>query len=374
MSLQVKLDLQRGEFHLDLDLSLDSGMTALYGPSGSGKTTLLHALAGLITANSPAVRVSGRFQLGQRTLFDSARGICLPPSCRRVGVVFQDLRLFPHRSVIDNLLFGYRLVADARRRLAPEQVIEVFEIGGLLHRSVDEISGGERQRVALGRAILAMPELLLMDEPLAAVDLQLRQQILPYLRWVQETLEIPILYVSHALPEILELTRQIVVLDRGRVVGSGEVFDVLGRTLHGALSEPFSTEATLPVTVENSLDDGSATLARIGDQPVVLPFKALSPGHRARVALGPEDVMLAMGQLEQVSARNQLRGEVVRISPLHGRHLIHVSLGQDATVLAELTQNAIAELGIEVGSKVNCVIKTSAFRWVVRTVPGQETT
>ncbi len=365
MSLQVELDLTRGDFRLQVELQLGPGLTALFGPSGCGKTTLLQVIAGLIQPKQVAGELRGKIQLGERLLFASNQRICLPPRERRVGMVFQDLRLFPHRRVADNLLYGYELVPEKRRKLEPAQVIEALELGSLLARPATEISGGERQRVALGRAILAMPELLLMDEPLAAVDLPRRRQILPYLRWVQETLEIPILYVSHALPEILELTTEIIVMDGGKVVGSGEVFETLGRTLHGALAEPFSTETTLKVQVENSLEDGSATWGWIGGQRVVLPFQALSPGYLGRVALGPEDVMLAKSELTQVSARNQLHGEVVRFSPLHGRQLVHVRLGEGAVVLAELTQNAIEDLGLELGSRVNCVIKTSAFRWVM---------
>jgi len=363
MSLSAKLALSRGDgaFTMDVEMALTAPITALFGPSGSGKTTLLHCLAGLVRPQS------GRITLGDRVLFDAAANSFVPPRRRRVGLVFQDLRLFPHRCVEDNLTYGLAMVPAGRRRLDPADVVDAMELGPLLARRPDEISGGERQRVALGRALLAMPDVLLMDEPLASLDLKLRRQILPYLRWVQERFQIPILYVSHSLPEILELTDQIVVLDGGRVRGQGEVFDVVGSALHGALDEPFSTDALVSVRVDALHQDGQwlrATLGgREGGQEVVLPFARLSPGTLAKVVVGPEDVILATDQLVGVSARNQLRGKVVRITGLHGRLLVHVQIG-DEVLRAEITQAALDDLGIAVGNDIYCVVKTSAFRWV----------
>ncbi len=357
MSLRAKLQLSRGAFHMDVDLDLAAPITALFGPSGSGKTTLLHCLAGLIRPQG------GRILLGDRVLFDSDTRRFLPPRRRRVGMVFQDLRLFPHRCVEENLRYGLALVPEGRHRLEPREVIEALELDPLLVRRPDEISGGERQRVALGRALLAMPDALLMDEPLASLDLKLRRQILPYLRWVQERFEIPVVYVSHSLPEILELTDQVVVLDRGRVRGHGEVFDVVGTALHGTLDEPFFADALVSVRVEALHQEGHWLRATLGGQAVVLPFARLSPGSLGKVVVGPEDVILARERLRGVSARNQLRGKVARITSLHGRLLVHVEIG-DAVLRAEITQAARADLGVEIGSEVYCVVKTSAFRWV----------
>ena len=354
MILEARFLLQRGSFALDVDLQLDEPVTALFGPSGSGKTTLLHCIAGLLRPDRGRIAVSGR------VCADGS--VHLPAHQRRVGMVFQDLRLFPHRSVRDNLLYGWRMVPEARR-LEPAELVDALDIGSLMERSARDLSGGERQRVALGRALLSAPELLLMDEPLAAVDVPLRRQILPYLRWVQEHTGTPVLYVSHSLPEILELTDNVVVLEGGRVVGQGEVFEVLGRTLRGEVGEPFSTETLLRVKVVHLHEEGRWLKGSIGDQEVILPFAALSPGTEARVTLAPDDVMLTRSVLQGVSARNQLRGTITRISGLHGRRLVHVKLGEEATLRAEVTQDALNELRLELNSDVVCVVKTSAFRW-----------
>jgi molybdate transport system ATP-binding protein len=354
--LQARVELRRGGFELDVDFELTANITALFGPSGSGKTTLLHAIAGLERPDG------GRITFDGQVMFDSGGMIHVRPPERRVGMVFQDLRLFPHLTAEGNLLFGYRLAGKRERQLTPDDVVDALELGGLLARRPDELSGGERQRVALGRTLLSMPRLLLMDEPLAALDARLRRQILPYLRWVHERLSIPIVYVSHSLPEVLELTDQVVVLDRGQVTGQGEVFDVLGKTLHGD-EEPFSTASLVPVVAEWIHEDGDFVRGRIGEQEVILPFAKMSPGQPGRVALRPEDVMLAQQPLQHISARNQLHGVVERISFLHGRLLVHLRIAPDAVIRAELTRSAQTDLEVTQGTHFYCVIKTSAFHW-----------
>lgn len=361
MSLRVRIALRRGSFELDVDFELTAAITALFGPSGSGKTTLLHAIAGFAEPDRGHVALDGQ------VMFDDADRIRVRPPQRRVGMVFQDLRLFPHLTAEANLLFGHRLAGrrlagDGEHELTPVDVVDALELGDLLARRPGELSGGERQRVALGRTLLSMPKLLLMDEPLAALDTRLRRQILPYLRWVHERLAIPILYVSHSLPEVLELTDQVVVLDRGKVTGQGEVFDVLGKTVQGD-EEPFSTASLVPVVVEWIHEDGDFIRGRIGAQEVILPFAKMSPGQPGRVAVRPEDVMLARQPLHGISARNQLRGVVERISSLHGRLLVHVRLAPDAVIRAELTRSAQHDLEIVEGAEFYCVIKTSALQW-----------
>lgn len=356
--LEASLRVRRGTFLLEAELRLEHGVTALFGPSGSGKTTLLHALAGLVRADSARIVLDGR------VLDDARTGVRVPPHRRGVGIVFQDLRLFPDRSVRDNLLYGWRRVRPGRRRLPLSEVVEVLELSPLLRRRPAELSGGERQRVALGRALLAGPDLLLLDEPLAALDERLRRQILPYVRWVHESQGVPLIYVSHALPEILDLTDRMLVLRDGRVAAHGEVFDVLAKATVDPRDRSFSTESLLRVVVVRPHEEGDYVEARVGDQTLFLPFAPRSPGAVGRVAVRPEDVVLATSRLRGVSARNQLRGRVARISGLHGRLLVHVTLAEEAVVRAEVTEEARRELGLEVGSEVHCLIKTSAFRWL----------
>jgi molybdate transport system ATP-binding protein len=209
--IALDFTLRQGAFTLEVAESLEARVTALFGPSGAGKTTILDAIAGLRT---PA---SGSIALGSRVLFDRARGLDLQPHRRHVGYVAQDVALFPHMSVRRNVLYGRR---DGQK-LALSTVAQMLEIEGLLDRDVPQLSGGERQRVAIARALMSAPEILLLDEPLAAVDVERRRRILPYLERVRDDLAVPIVYVTHDASEVRQLADHVVILDQGRVIRSG---------------------------------------------------------------------------------------------------------------------------------------------------------
>jgi molybdate transport system ATP-binding protein len=204
----LDLTLVQGSFTLEVHERLEGGITALFGPSGSGKTTTLDAIAGL---RRPA---SGRIALGDRVLFDGAQRLDLPPHQRHVGYVPQDPALFPHMNVRRNVLYGRR----PGQKLELDAVARMLEVGDLLERRVVDLSGGERQRVALARALMSAPDVLLLDEPLAAVDVERRRRILPYLLRVRDDLGVPVIYVSHDRAEVDQLADRVVVLDEGRVV------------------------------------------------------------------------------------------------------------------------------------------------------------
>jgi molybdate transport system ATP-binding protein len=206
--ITLDFTLQQGSFLLELHEQLNGGITALFGPSGSGKTTTLDAIAGL---RRPRV---GRIAVGDHVLFDRSHGVDLPPHGRHVGYVPQDTALFPHMNVRRNVLYGRR----AGQKLSLDTVVRMLEVGQLLDRRVPELSGGERQRVALARALMSAPDLLLLDEPLAAVDVERRRRILPYLLRVRDDLGVPVIYVSHDRAEVDQLADRVVVLDEGRVV------------------------------------------------------------------------------------------------------------------------------------------------------------
>jgi molybdate transport system ATP-binding protein len=200
--------LRQGEFTLDIRERIDARVTALFGPSGAGKTTVLDAIAGL------RVPADGSIAIGERVLFSSAARVNLPPHQRHVGYVTQDVALFPHLNVRRNVLYGRR---DSQR-LALDQVAGMLEVAGLLDRRIQQLSGGERQRIALARALMSAPEVLLLDEPLAAVDVERRRRILPYLERVRDELAVPIVYVTHDAEEVRRIADRVIVLEDGRVV------------------------------------------------------------------------------------------------------------------------------------------------------------
>lgn len=216
--LCLRVSRQLAHFRLEVDADCRYPVTAVFGPSGAGKTSLLNMVAGLMRPDE------GEITVDDVCLFSSDSGVDLPPERRRIGYVFQDDLLFPHLTVEANLRYGYGRLARAERRFDPQRIIELLEVGHLLGRLPRHLSGGERQRVALGRALLSSPRLLLLDEPLASLDQGLKSRIIPYLRHIRSDLGIPILYVSHSVAEILELTGQVMVLHQGRLVGHGDFF------------------------------------------------------------------------------------------------------------------------------------------------------
>jgi molybdate transport system ATP-binding protein len=217
MRIVLEFSLTQGEFELDLHARADAQTLALFGPSGSGKTSVLEAIAGL---RHPG---AGEISVGDRVLFSSARRIDVPPRHRGVGYVPQDVLLFPHLNVRHNITYGMREHGGDRGPATLERVLEILEIGPLVDRRIGGLSGGERQRVALARALMASPSLLLLDEPLAALDAALRRRVLPYLLRVRDELRIPMIYVTHAAEEARALADHVIMLDRGRVAASGPV-------------------------------------------------------------------------------------------------------------------------------------------------------
>jgi molybdate transport system ATP-binding protein len=352
----LKLRLQRrlADFDLDVDVTCRYPVTAIYGPSGSGKTSLLNMVAGLLHPESGHVEIDGE------VLYDDVESIDQPPEARRLGYVFQQDLLFPHLDVRANLRYGYELLEVGERRFEPERIVELLEIGPLLDRRPERLSGGERQRVALGRALLSSPRLLLMDEPLASLDQGLKSRIIPYLRHIRADLGIPILYVSHSVAEILELTGQVIVLDRGRVVAHGDFFRIASDPAVLPLVDEYGFENVLPVEIVAADAATGVCRARCGDQELRIPFCDRPVGTRLFVGLRADDVILTRTRPEGLSVRNALSGTVTEISEVGTTRLVYIDVGR--RVAAKVTPEAVAELALRPGQPVFCLIKTHSLR------------
>jgi molybdate transport system ATP-binding protein len=274
--------------------------------------------------------------------------------------VFQDDLLFPHLSAADNLRYGHDLLPPAQRRFAFGRIADLLELGPLLERRPAQLSGGERQRVALGRALLASPRLLLMDEPLSSLDQGLKSRIIPYLRHIRSELSIPILYVSHSVAEILELTGQVIFLDQGEVVAQGDFFHLAHHPRVLPLVEQHGFENVLPVEVLGSEAERGFSLVRHGGHQIKIPLCDRPPGSRIFIGIRADDIILCRQRPQGLSVRNYMEGQVAEVSRVGGKGLVYVDVGKRLAV--KVTAEAIDELGLEVGQQVVCLIKTHSIR------------
>ena len=352
MSAEVRLSHRQGDFRLDAEFAFGGGVTALFGPSGAGKSTILHAIAGLIRPDG------GRITLDGKTLFDSARGIFVPPQARRIGVVFQDARLFPHLSVHDNLLFGWRRAPVRAPQADIDHVVELLGLGAMLGRKPRTLSGGERSRVALGRALLMSPRALLMDEPLAALDAARKSEILPYFERLHDETRIPMLYVSHAADEVTRLADRVALIRAGRIVAEGTIFDVTSRLDLATGEERPMSGAVIDAVVVRHDDTGLTELSFAG-QRLIVPRVRRDVGAHVRVRIDAEDIMLALAEPERVSANNVLPARVVavRAGGPGPEADIQLALGA-ARLIARITKRSAARLALAPGNRVFAVIKS----------------
>jgi len=362
MSFAIRIDLRipLDRFELALAWETDARFLGLFGPSGAGKTTLLEALAGL----RPAAR--GSIEVGGRVWLDSARGISLRPESRGVGYVPQDALLFPHLDVLGNLSIGRgRALASAGARLSPTRVLEVLELTGLEHRSVGALSGGERRRVALARALLSGPELLLLDEPLAGLDAPLRDRVITYLLRVREEFGLPAILVSHDVVETKLFASEVAVLSAGRMLARGSPEEVFLRP--GMEGGP---ENVLRGSVR-AVERGAAHVALDGGVEIVTPGQGLTPGAEVRIGIHAEDLMLAEESPARISAQNLVAARIRELREEAGRVLVVVEVGERSLPLAvAITPLARERLALAPGRAVVLVWKAHACRvWVARVSP-----
>ena len=354
MLLRCRVPL--AHFELDIDVSFNARLASIFGPSGSGKTTILDAIAGLRNITTGEIEINGR------TLFSSARGINRPPQERGVGYVPQEGALFPHLSVRKNILFGAtRDTSGKSKDISLNHVLDVLEIGNLLDRPVTKLSGGEAQRVALARAILSQPHLLLMDEPLASLDVTLKEKILPYLARVRDEFEIPIIYVTHSLAEVLTLADWVLMIKQGQLVTQGVPKEAL-RSSHAILEIPEEQfENVFSVTlVDSDADAGRSKVKLQTGEELFIPYLAQSPGPLFQIRISADDIIVATQNPEGTSAGNVLPGIIRRIEMREGQAMLMVLAGEEFYV--KVTAAAVKKLGLVVDCPVFLIMKARSFR------------
>lgn len=354
MTLQLEFDVDRGDFALNAKLSLpSSGVTALFGRSGSGKTTLLRCIAGL-------ERYPGHLSF-QGDIWQSGPGSFVPTYKRPLGYVFQEASLFPHLRVAQNLEYGFKRIPRGQRRIQWDEVIQLLGLEPLLTRYPDEISGGQRQRVSLGRALLTSPRLLLMDEPLASLDTASKDEILPFLERLRDELELPILYVSHSLEEVIRLADHLVLLDDGKVIAQGNLQALLtSRELPFVQTETSSTVLDAQV-VDPEAADGLTELD-VGGQPLLITRHAVPAGLSVRVRIMARDVGLALEPPEGISFLNCLRVTLLDSQPgiTPSQLLVRLKLGEQI-MLSRISRRSANAMRLQPGQTLYALIKGAAL-------------
>ena len=352
--ISVRARLSRGGFELDATLESDAPITGLFGPSGCGKTTLLEAIAGTIRPQE------GRIEIDGKVLYSSAERVSVSPKSRRCGYVFQDDRLFPHLNVRDNILFGYRRIPSGARRFELGEIVSLLGLDSMLARRVTELSGGERRRTSLARALLYSPRILLLDEPLTGLDRPLRRRVLGYLLRIKEVLDIRMLYVSHTFSDLLALADVMCVMRDGRIVGTGPPHSLLADVVDDEGAGPLETVIRGRIA-EVHPPDGTATFEADG-LDLRVPCEGMQAGEIVLVTIRAEDVIVAVDSQPITSARNVIAGRVTEVRHLASRVVLRVDAGPG--VLVEVTESAARELKLEPGRDVFLLLKTRSLRTV----------
>ena len=349
MSLELRLSLPRRDFTVRVQADLGGGTTGIYGPSGAGKSTLFGMIAGL---ERPA---HGSVVLNGRVLTDTRTNLHVPPERRRIGLVFQERNLFPHLTVEQNLRFGERYVTEPR--LSFDGIADLLELRRLLRSMPSRLSGGEQQRVAIGRALMISPELLLLDEPFSGVDAERRSSILPYLRKLRDELEIPLLVISHDLADIQRLTNRVMLMRDGECVGLGEIVDLV-RDVPWLANDSGLVNA-LRLGDPDPIGDGlyACRLLNVPDRKIIV---SNAPGAEFTAVVRPSDIAISRARIDAISIRNQIPGVVEQIIEDGNRAECVVDIG-GVRLIAEVTRGSVADLGLEVGDHVFCLFKSRAL-------------
>ena len=359
MNLSARIQKRLSEnFALDVELSAPAGISMLFGASGSGKTTLLRCVAGLLRPDR------GLIQIGEEILFDSGSAVDVPTAQRNVGFVFQNLSLFPHLTVSRNIQYGLHKLGQEQMRQRTEQILEAFRIPGLRNRKPNEISGGERQRVALARTLVTNPRVLLLDEPLSALDRRTQSQIIEDLRVWNASHGIPILYVTHSRRELFALGEQVIVLQDGKILSHGTPQEVLDEPVRESLAQLAGFENFFDAKVL-SVNAGSGTMhCRLAgaDTELEVPLSKVQAGGMVRIAIRAGDILIAAELPRALSARNILPGRIRSWRREYAKVIAEIDAGRDFEV--HLTPSACESLRLAVDQQVWLVIKTHSCHLV----------
>ena len=353
MTLSVDISHRFGDFTLDAAFETGPGITALFGPSGSGKTSIANTIAGLLRPDE------GRITLADTVLLDGARGICLPAARRRIGVVFQEGRLFPHLTAAQNIAFGARYAPVGAPGLDDGTIVDMLGIGALMHRRPRSLSGGEKQRVAIARALTMRPRMLLMDEPLAALDGPRKDEILPYLERLRDSGTVPIVYITHSMAEIARLADRMIVVRAGRVLRAGDVTEVLSDPAMVPLIGVREAGSVLIARVVECQPQGLSRLSIDGGE-LRLPGIEAETGKSLRIRILAQDVLVSRERPIGLSSRNILPATVEAVHRGDGPGVaLSLRLGRNR-LLARITADAMDELGLAPGASCYAILKATA--------------
>ena len=354
-AIYLQFQLDYGAFKLDVDLKLpNTGITVLFGHSGSGKTTLLRCIAGLQPSQRGYLAING--QIWQ----DSQQHIFLPTHRRAIGYVFQEANLFPHLTVAANIQFGLKRLSKPHPAMDLNYILNLLGITHLLQRKPNQLSGGERQRVAIARALVLQPEILLMDEPLAALDNQRKQEILPFLDKLHRELKIPILYVTHARQEVARLADHLIILSEGKVIAEGSLTETLGRLDTPLAIDKDAASVWLCTVIAHDTHYYLTRLA-FSDGVLDIPLLTTAIGSCIRIQIAARDVSITLKAPEASSILNILTATITDIVALQaGQCLLRLSLGQ-AILLAHISQKSVEVLDLVIGMQVFVQIKGTSI-------------
>ncbi|WP_340113785.1 molybdenum ABC transporter ATP-binding protein [Maribellus mangrovi] len=361
MSTVVKFDIQikRKEFLLNVNAEISEGITGIYGPSGHGKSSMLNAIAGLVKPDS------GYIILNDTIVFNSDDKIDLPVRKRKIGYVFQDIRLFPHLSILQNLKYGVK--RDTLGEISFDEVVNILNIHHLLDKKPDECSGGEKQRISIGRALLRGAQVLMMDEPFSAVDVQLRSMIIPFLTALNKRFNIPILIVSHDLPDLLSLTDCLLLLKNGSIRALGKFQDLILDEVNIEVMREAGLYNVFDLCVFATLPQKNMVLLRsqTSDFQVQVLLQSFSDPDvevekKIKVLIRPEDISIALKPVDQISLRNQIEGRIIKIFSRNGLSFCLVDAGEK--VLVEITEASKKNMRLKIGTTVFCLFKSATLK------------